>query len=166
MFENIPILSLITFFPALAAVFLMVISRVAKTQEAKDQLAKNSPLVALLVSGVVFVLSLLLVFAFDGSTADFQFTEDTAWLGGGIEYRMGVDGISILFVLLTAFLTPLCILASQTSIKDRIISSSFIRCWALCSCWRQLSGSMSLAGNSLARRQRIWSCSCVSLIFR
>ncbi len=121
MFENIPILSLITFLPALAAVFLMIMSRAAKSQEAKDQLAKNAPFVALLISGVVFLLSLILVFAFDGSTADFQFTEDAAWLGGGIEYRMGVDGISILFVLLTAFLTPLCIFASQTSIKDRML---------------------------------------------
>ena len=121
MFENIPILSLITFLPALAAVFLMIMSRAAKSQEAKDQLAKNAPFVALLISGVVFLLSLILVFAFDGSTADFQFTEDAAWLGGGIEYRMGVDGISILFVLLTAFLTPLCIYASQTSIKDRML---------------------------------------------
>ena len=121
MFENIPILSLITFLPALAAVFLMIMSRAAKSQDAKDQLAKNAPYVALLISGVVFLLSLILVFAFDGSTADFQFTEDAAWLGGGIEYRMGVDGISILFVLLTAFLTPLCIFASQTSIKDRML---------------------------------------------
>ena len=121
MFDNIPILSLITFAPLLAALFLMVISRTAKSAEAKEQIAKNSPLVALLVSGVVFLLSLILVFAFDGSTADFQFVEDTAWLGGGIEYRMGVDGISILFVLLTTFLTPLCILASQTSIKERML---------------------------------------------
>lgn len=121
MFENIPILSLITFLPALAGLFLMGISWVSKGDVAKAQIAKNSPMVALLVSGVVFILALILVFFFDGSTANFQFTEDAAWLGGGIEYRMGVDGISILFVLLTAFLTPLCILASQTSIKDRVL---------------------------------------------
>ena len=121
MFENIPILSLITFLPALAGLFLMGISWVSKGDEAKAQIAKNSPMVALLVSGVVFILALILVFFFDGSTANFQFTEDAAWIGGGIEYRMGVDGISILFVLLTAFLTPLCILASQTSIKDRVL---------------------------------------------
>ena len=121
MFENIPILSLITFLPALAGLFLMGISWVSKGDEAKAQIAKNSPMVALLVSGVVFILALILVFFFDGSTANFQFAEDAAWIGGGIEYRMGVDGISILFVLLTAFLTPLCILASQTSIKDRVL---------------------------------------------
>ena len=121
MFENIPILSLITFLPALAGLFLMGISWVSKGDVAKAQIAKNSPMVALLVSVVVFILALILVYFFDGNTANFQFTEDAAWLGGGIEYRMGVDGISILFVLLTAFLTPLCILASQTSIKDRVL---------------------------------------------
>jgi len=50
-----------------------------------------------------------------------QFVEDTSWLGGGIDYRLGVDGISVLFVLLTAFLTPLCIFASEKSIKDRML---------------------------------------------
>lgn len=121
MFDNVPILSLITFFPALAAVFLMIIARAAKSEEAKAQIAKNSPFVALLVSGVVFLLSLILVLNFDGSTADFQFVEESQWLGGGIDYRMGVDGISVLFILLTTFLTPLCILASQTSIKERAL---------------------------------------------
>ena len=121
MFENIAILSIITFFPLLVALTLMVISWSAKSQEAKAQIAANSPLVALLVSGVIFLLSLILVFNFDSSTAEFQFTESKAWLGGGIEYRMGVDGISILFVLLTTFLTPLCILASRTSIKERML---------------------------------------------
>ena len=87
----------------------------------REQLEKNAPRVALFVSSVVFLLSLLLVLNFDSSTADFQFTEDTPWLGGGIEYRLGVDGISILFILLTAFLTPLCILASETSIKTRML---------------------------------------------
>ena len=76
MFDNVPILSLITFFPALAAVFLIIIARSARSDEAKAQIAKNSPFVALLVSGVVFLLSLILVVNFDGSTADFQFVED------------------------------------------------------------------------------------------
>jgi len=52
---------------------------------------------------------------FDSSKAGFQFVEDTSWLGGGIDYRLGVDGISVLFVLLTAFLTPLCIFATLCS---------------------------------------------------
>ncbi len=120
MFEGYPILSFITFAPLVVGVLLMVISKISKP-EAQEQLAKNSVLVALLVSGVVFFLSIILVLDFDTTQAGFQFVEDTPWLGGGIEYRMGVDGISILFILLTAFLTPLCIFASQTSIKDRVL---------------------------------------------
>jgi len=120
MFDAIPILSIITFLPMLAAIFLMFVARISR-DEGKMQLEKNAPRVALAVSVVVFILSLLLVMNFDTTTADFQFTEDTPWLGGGIEYRMGVDGISILFILLTAFLTPLCILASERSIKTRML---------------------------------------------
>ena len=120
MFENVPILSLITFFPLFGALVLMVMARFTPAA-GREQLEKNAPRVALFVSSVVFLLSLLLVLNFDSSTADFQFTEDTPWLGGGIEYRLGVDGISILFILLTAFLTPLCILASETSIKTRML---------------------------------------------
>jgi len=71
----------------------------------KAQMEKNAPRVAFAV--------FLLVIDFDPSTADFQFVESTPWLSGGIEYRLGVDGISILFILLTAFLTPLCILSSE-----------------------------------------------------
>ncbi|MGB0906864.1 MAG: NADH-quinone oxidoreductase subunit M [Maricaulaceae bacterium] len=121
MFDNIPILTIITFFPLFGALILMAIAHLAKTQQAKEQVAKNAPMVALLVSGVVFVLSLWLVLEFDRTSAAFQFVENVAWLGGGIEYRLGVDGISILFILLTAFLTPLCIVASQASIKDRML---------------------------------------------
>lgn len=120
MFEGYPILSVITFTPLVIGVLLMFMSKISKP-DAQEQLAKNSVWVALLVSGVVFLLSVILVLDFDTTKAGFQFVEDTPWLGGGIEYRMGVDGISILFILLTAFLTPLCIFASQTSIKDRVL---------------------------------------------
>ena len=120
MFEGYPILSVITFAPLVIGVLLMIMSKISKP-DAQEQLAKNSVWVALLVSGVVFLLSLILVLDFDTAKAGFQFVEDTPWLGGGIEYRMGVDGISILFILLTAFLTPLCIFASQSSIKDRVL---------------------------------------------
>ncbi|MGJ8564648.1 MAG: NADH-quinone oxidoreductase subunit M [Alphaproteobacteria bacterium] len=121
MFESIPILSIITFLPLIVACFMMFSARVSKKSGGREQIEKNAPMVALVTSGFVFLLSVLLVMAFDPSTADFQFVEDTPWLGGGIEYRMGVDGISVLFILLTAFLTPLCILASQKSIKTRML---------------------------------------------
>ncbi|MBL4854449.1 MAG: NADH-quinone oxidoreductase subunit M [Robiginitomaculum sp.] len=120
MFKGVPILTIITFIPLLAAVFLMIMSRLAPA-EGKAQIAKNAPRVALVTTLAVLGLSLLLVLNFDTTTADFQFVENVAWLGGGINYRMGVDGISILFVLLTAFLTPLCIIASTKSVKSRML---------------------------------------------
>ena len=118
--DNLPILSFITFLPLVVAMFLMFVSRITR-EDGKAQVEKNAPRVALAVSLVVFLLSLILVFAFDPSSAEFQFTEDSPWLGNGIGYRMGVDGISVLFILLTAFLTPLCILASERSIKARML---------------------------------------------
>lgn len=120
MFNSIPILSLITFIPLVGALILAVIAKFAG-EAGREQLDKNAPRVALVVSGVVFLLSLLLTFDFESAKAGFQFVEEYPWLGGGIEYRMGVDGISILFILLTAFLTPLCIIASTTSIKSRML---------------------------------------------
>lgn len=121
MFSEFPILSAITFIPLAVALILIVASRVSTNQDAKVQIEKNAPQVALVASLFVLLLSVLLVWEFDPSTADFQFIEQTPWLGGGIEYRMGVDGISVLFILLTAFLTPLCIYASQKSIKSRML---------------------------------------------
>ena len=121
MFDGLPILSLITVIPLIGALIIMLASYFSKSEEAKAQIALNSTWVALIVSGVVFILSVLLTLSFDRTSADFQFFEEAAWLGGGIQYRMGVDGISILFILLTAFLTPLCILASKSSVKNRVL---------------------------------------------
>jgi len=120
MLENMPILSLITFIPLIGALILIFGARIAKA-DAIAQVEKNAPRVALFVSIVVFVLSFLLVLDFDKSNPGFQFMEEADWLGGGISYRLGVDGISILFILLTAFLTPLCILASMKSVKKRML---------------------------------------------
>lgn len=119
MFDDMPILSLITFLPLLGALFLIFVAAITRA-DGKEQLEKNAPRVTLAVSIVVFLLSVLLVLDFDSSSAAYQFVEDTPWLGGGIEYRLGVDGISVLFILLTTFLTPLCILASEKSIKTRM----------------------------------------------
>ena len=120
MFANLPILSLITFAPAFVAIMLAIFSRL-NPRGGREQLEKNAPLVALAITGVVFIASIILLIGFDSSNPDYQFVENVEWLGGGINYRMGVDGISILFVVLTAFLMPFCILASQTSIKKRMV---------------------------------------------
>ena len=118
MLNDLPILSVITFLPLAVAFILMFVAGGSKPGQ-REHVEKNSALVALVTSIAVFVLSLILVLAFDETSAQYQFVEDTQWLGGGIEYRMGVDGISVLFILLTAFLTPLCILGSMKSIKKR-----------------------------------------------
>ena len=118
MFENYPILSLITFIPLAGALLLIFMARVSSL-EAQEQLSQNAPRVALVISCAVFFLATVLTFDFDNTQPGFQFVETTKWLGGGIDFRLGVDGISILFVLLTTFLTPLCILASEKSIVSR-----------------------------------------------
>ena len=69
---------------------------------------------------ITFLVSLLIWWHFDPTTAKFQFVEESAWLGGNIKYKMGVDGISMLFVILTTFLMPLCILASWEAIEERV----------------------------------------------
>ena len=69
---------------------------------------------------VVFLVSLLLYFHFDSQTAGPQFVEKTSWLGYGIQYHLGIDGISLFLVLLTTFLMPIALLSSWSSIRDRI----------------------------------------------
>ncbi len=120
MFDGLPILSAITFIPLIGALALMGIYGLTRT-EGKAQVEENSKRVALAVSLVTFLLSLLMLLNFDSGSADYQFVEDTEWLGGGIQYIMGVDGISVLFIVLTTFLTPLCIFASWSSVKTRVL---------------------------------------------
>src|SRR5690606_37771299 len=74
---------------------------------------------ALYATVFTFLISLLIWINFDPTTADFQFVEEQPWLGP-LRYKFGVDGISMLFVILTTFLMPLCILASWTSVQHRV----------------------------------------------
>ena len=76
--------------------------------------------VALFTALVNFVLSIYLWILFDQTTSEFQFVEDKVWIKNLINYKVGVDGISILFILLTTFITPLCIISVNNSIKDRL----------------------------------------------
>jgi NADH-quinone oxidoreductase subunit M len=110
-----PLLSLITFLPLLGAAVIMSV----RGDEAV--VARNARWTALWTSLIVFALSLILWFRFDPAVADFQFEEQVDWLPEfGVGYHMGVDGISVLFVLLSTALTPLCILASWESIGTRV----------------------------------------------
>ena len=108
-----PILSTVTFLPLLGA---LLIAALRGGDEAAD---RNARFIALWTTLVTFALSLVLWRDFDPTTAQFQFVEQRAWLGV-IKFHMGVDGISLPFVLLTTLLMPLCILASWESITARV----------------------------------------------
>jgi len=109
-----PILSTVTFLPLVGAFLIMLI------RDEGDAARRNIRNVALLTTTFTFVLSLFIWIGFDNNYAGFQFVEKMAWLDSGISYHMGVDGISMLFVILTTFLMPLCVLASWTSIQNRV----------------------------------------------
>jgi NADH-quinone oxidoreductase subunit M len=110
-----PLLSLLTFLPLVGGVVIMMI------RGPEAAVASNARWTALWTSLIVFALSLVLWFKFDTSSAGFQFVEEVAWLPQwGITYKMGVDGISVLFVLLATALVPICILASWDSIETRV----------------------------------------------
>ncbi|WP_111431706.1 NADH-quinone oxidoreductase subunit M [Rhodobacteraceae bacterium DSL-40] len=100
------LLSLITFLPLIGAVVLLVFLK------GEDEMAqRNAKLLALFTTAATFILSLFVLLGFDPTDTGFQFVEEGAWLGG-LTYKMGVDGISVLFVMLTTFLMPIVIGAS------------------------------------------------------
>lgn len=109
-----PILSVITFLPLVGALFILFIRGDDATA------ARNARHVALWTTIVTFAVSLVVPFGFDGTISDFQFVERMNWLDGTIVYQMGVDGISMPFVVLTTFLMPICILASWESVQHRV----------------------------------------------
>jgi len=107
-----PILSLITFLPLLGVLYL------ATLRGDETAVARNARYAALWTSLVVLALGVYLWIAFDPTQAGFQFVEAVPWLSGvNVEYRMGVDGISLLLILLTVFLTPIAILSSWSITK-------------------------------------------------
>jgi len=115
MISSWPLLSVITFLPLTGVLFLLLI------RGNTESVAANARLVALWVSGFTFLLSLSLYFGFDAEMSGYQFEERADWISGsGISYHLGVDGISMPFILLSTFLTPLSILASWKSITHRV----------------------------------------------
>ena len=110
-----PILTILTFLPLVGAVFILIIFG------DEDVVKRNARYVALWTSLANFALSLFVWFHFDTTTADFQFVHTLTWMPDfNIGYKMGIDGISMLFVMLTTLLTPICILASWENIDDRV----------------------------------------------
>ena len=111
---NFPILSAIIFIPFIGAFFILLTKGDIKNIE------KNSKYIAIFCSLVNFFLSIFLWYLFDPTTSEFQFVEKRVWIKNFINFQIGVDGISILFVVLTAFITPICILSAVNSIKFKI----------------------------------------------
>jgi NADH-quinone oxidoreductase subunit M len=108
-----PILSVVTFLPLLGALFIASLNE-------DEAGVRNARWVALWTTLITFAISLILIWRFDASIADFQFLEKRPWLGGAINYSMGVDGISLPFVILTTALMPISILASWEAIQHRV----------------------------------------------
>ena len=110
-----PILSLVTFLPLVGALFCLVVNG------PKEAVDRNCRSAALLTSLATFLVSLVLWVRFDPTKASFQFEEKLDWVPAlSIGYHVGIDGISLFFVLLSTLLTPICILASWESVKVRV----------------------------------------------
>ena len=108
---DFPILSSLILLPVLGAIFIFF---------SKSNNNLTIKYLALFVSFSNFILSLYLWYLFDTTTSEFQFLEERSWIKGFINYKVGVDGISILFIVLTTFITPLCVLSVNDTIKNRL----------------------------------------------
>jgi NADH-quinone oxidoreductase subunit M len=113
----IGILSLTTFFPLVGVAAILLLRQFARGDV--ETLKRNARWITLVTTLATLALSILLIANFDPSQSGFQFVEHLNWFSGA-SYRMGVDGISVLFVVLTAFLMPLAIVASWESIQERV----------------------------------------------
>jgi NADH-quinone oxidoreductase subunit M len=115
MVSDWPLLSLVTFLPLAGVVFILFV----RGDEAT--VARNARYIALWTSMATFLLSLPIWYYFDPTTAAFQWVEKVDWIpGANINYHMGLDGISLFFVLLSTLLTPICILSSWDAVKTRV----------------------------------------------
>ena len=111
---NFPILSAIIFIPLIGAIFVLLSRGNLKNTE------KNAKYVAIFSTLVNFLLAIFLWYSFDPTTPNFQFIEKRDWLNGFINFQLGIDGISILFILLTTFIAPICVFSGISSIKFKI----------------------------------------------
>jgi len=109
---NFPILSTLIFLPLLSSIFIFL---------SKSNKNNNSAIyLSLFTSIATFLLSLFIWYSFDRNSAEFQFVEEQSWINDFIKFKLGIDGISILFIVLTAFITPICIISCINSVKVRI----------------------------------------------
>ena len=111
---NFPILSAITFIPLIGALFVFL------TRSEKDEKNSGAIYISIFTSIVNFFIILFVWYSIDKTTSDFQFIEEYNWISGFIKFKFGIDGISILFILLTAFIIPICIFSCINSVKTRL----------------------------------------------
>ena len=109
-----PILSSLILLPLIGGLFILL------SRSSDKSNYQSSKYVALFVSFANFFVSIYLWYIFDPGTSDFQFVENRLWLEGFINYKVGIDGISILFIVLTTLITPLCIISVNQSIKTKL----------------------------------------------
>tara|TARA_Y100000590_G_scaffold76753_1_gene84956 strand:- start:1187 stop:2680 length:1494 start_codon:yes stop_codon:yes gene_type:complete len=109
---NFPILSSLILLPTVGGLFILFSRSSANYNAAKY--------ISLFISLANFILSLYLWYIFDRNSSEFQFVEERIWLQGFINYKVGIDGISILFIILTTFITSLCIISVNSTIKYRL----------------------------------------------
>ncbi len=111
---NFPILSAITFIPLIGALFVFL------TRSEKDEKNSGAIYISIFTSIVNFFIILFIWYSIDKTISDFQFIEEYNWISGFIKFKFGIDGISILFILLTAFIIPICIFSCINSVKTRL----------------------------------------------
>ena len=110
---DIPILSLLICVPTVGALFILF-------TRANSEKYDSYKYISIFISLINFFLSIYLWIKFDNSNPSFQFVENREWINGFINYKVGIDGISILFIILTTFITPLCIISVNSTIKNRL----------------------------------------------
>ena len=109
---NFPILSTLIFLPLISSFFIFL---------SKERKNNNSAIyISLFSSLATLLLSLFVWHSLDLTSAEFQFLEEKAWINDFIKFKLGVDGISILFIVLTTFITPICIISCINSVKNRV----------------------------------------------
>ena len=109
---NFPILSTLIFLPLVSSLFIFL----SKGQKNNF----GAIYISLFASIATFILSLFLWYSLDYTSSEFQFVEEKTWINDFIKFKLGVDGISILFIVLTTFITPICIISCINSVKDRV----------------------------------------------
>jgi NADH-quinone oxidoreductase subunit M len=108
---NFPILSTLIFLPILSSFFIFL---------SKEKNNNSAIYISLFSSLATFLLSLFVWYSLDSTSADFQFLEEKSWINDFIKFKLGIDGISILFIVLTALITPICIISCINSVKFRV----------------------------------------------